>query len=622
VGQHLFVSYSRRDAAFVAELLNFLRRHGFDVWADDRVAAGERWDRVVRARIDDCAAFLVVMSPSADQSDWVAEEIDYARKRRRPIVPLLLDGEVFFGFSRTQHHSVVGGMLPGPDVIARLRTFVDADAMRPGPATGTQYSAREHEQFRRKVRQCNDVLRRMLPGLQPHLDARGVRTEVEIHLVDADGAPAMRNRDVVAQLADPAFGEELAQFNMEVELATARITHTFLADTQESMQARIDSARAVARGLDVELVTTGTLATVMPAHAVPEHLSTPIRYQLLNDLVLHERHCPVRLDIDGDEQLRIEFGSIVPEATGTGVKFFVETTASEFAGFWNASSAVAAMQVAVGANSPFLFGRQLWAESRIPLFEQVTDTRPPEIAAQGVRPRAWFGDRWLTTPMEQFEENSRYYPALLPICDDQDPDAALTAGELPSLAELRLHNGTIYRWNRAQYSVDLDAHQARLYLENRVLSAGPTVVDMVANLAFYIGMLSELNSGDDPVWTHIPFATATANFRSACRSGLSAQVVWPGRGTVGVAKLIAEHMVPIADAGLARLGVDPTDRIRYLAIIDGRCKTGRNGSTWQTQVVAQLEQHGESRLDALRQMVLRYAELARTGEPVHSWPLE
>jgi hypothetical protein len=338
--------------------------------------------------------------------------------------------------------------------------------------------------------------------------------------------------------------------------------------------------------------------------------------------VLHDRHDQVRIDIAGDEHLQLELGSVVAEAANTSLQFFIETTPAEFAGFWNASSVAAAMQVAAGANSPFVFGRRLWAESRIPLFEQVVDTRPPEMVAQGVRPRVWFGDGWLNSVLDLFEENSRYFPALLPICEDQDPDAVLADGGIPALTELRLHNGTIYRWNRAQYTVDLEANRPRLFLENRVLPAGPTVVDMLANLAFYLGLICELSSADEPVWAKMAFVTASDNFIAACRSGLSAQVVWPGLGTVNIARLIREQLLPAAHAGLIRLGIHGADRDRYLGIIEGRCATGRNGSAWQAQVVNRLEQRGATRTAALRQMVMRYASLARIGEPVHTWPLD
>src|SRR4030095_9492409 len=157
---------------------------------------------------------------------------------------------------------------------------------------------------------------------------------------------------------------------------------------------------------------------------------------------------------------------------------------------WNASQAIAGVQVAIGANSPYLHGRRLWAETRIALFEQATDTRPDELKAQGVRPRVWFGERWITSIFDLFEGNVRYFPALLPVCEAEDPVETLTRGDIPELPELRLHNGTIYRWNRPIY--DDVCGRPHLRVETRLLPAGPTVIDILANAAFYYGLVQTL----------------------------------------------------------------------------------------------------------------------------------
>ena len=156
----------------------------------------------------------------------------------------------------------------------------------------------------------------------------------------------------------------------------------------------------------------------------------------------------MRIAIEGPEQLLTHADSITPEAACTSVQLHVQVSPDAFASYWNAAQAIAGVQVALAANSPFLFGRQLWHETRITLFEQATDTRPDELKQQGVRPRVWFGERWITSVFDLFEENIRYFPALLPLCEDEDPLAVLDGGGMPELAEMSLHNGTVYRWNR------------------------------------------------------------------------------------------------------------------------------------------------------------------------------
>jgi gamma-glutamylcysteine synthetase len=226
----------------------------------------------------------------------------------------------------------------------------------------------------------------------------------------------------------------------------------------------------------------------------------------------------------------------VPEAACTSVQFHLQVAPEDFARHWNASQAIAGIQVAIGANSPFLFGRQLWSETRIALFEQATDTRPDELKAQGVRPRVWFGERWITSIFDLFEENVRYFPPLLPITEDEDPVEVLHNGGVPRLGELRLHNGTVYRWNRPVY--DVMNGRPHLRVENRVLPSGPTVVDMLANAAFYFGLVRELAEADRPVWTQLTFSAAEQNFHTAARDGIASTVWWPRFGESRVTDLV------------------------------------------------------------------------------------
>ena len=238
-------------------------------------------------------------------------------------------------------------------------------------------------------------------------------------------------------------------------------------------------------------------------------ISANPRYRLLNDEIVAARGEELRISIDGRERLLAYADHILPEAACTSVQCHLQVSPDMFAGYWNAAQAIAGIQVAVGANSPYLFGRELWRETRITLFEQATDTRSEELKRQGVRPRVWFGERWISSVTDLFEENLRYFPALLPLCEDEDPAAVLDRGETPSLAELALHNGTVYRWNRPVYGVaDGKPH---LRVENRVLPAGPTLADVLANAAFYYGLVHELAETDPPVWSQMPFAAAAAN---------------------------------------------------------------------------------------------------------------
>ena len=216
-----------------------------------------------------------------------------------------------------------------------------------------------------------------------------------------------------------------------------------------------------------------------------------------------------------------------PEAACTSVQLHLQTEPEGFADHWNAAQAIAGPQVAVAANSPFFYGSELWRETRIALFEQATDTRPEELKAQGVRPRVWFGERWITSIFDLFEENC-FFPALLRVTEDEDPVEVIERGDTPELPELRLHNGTIYRWNRPIY--DTNRGRPHLRVENRLLPAGPTVVDICANAAFYYGLVRTLVAEERPLWSQMSFSAAEENFHAGARDGHRGERLLARRG--------------------------------------------------------------------------------------------
>ena len=346
-------------------------------------------------------------------------------------------------------------------------------------------------------------------------------------------------------------------------------------------------------------------------------MSESTRYQALNDSIFTARGEDILIDIAGPERLSLQTESIAPESACTSMQLHLQVSPAEFARNWNAAQVLAGPQLALGANSPYFFGHQLWSETRIELFTQATDTRPDELKTQGVRPRVWFGERWITSIFDLFEENVRYFPSLLPELSDEDPVAELAAGRTPRLSELRLHNGTIYRWNRPVYDV-VDG-RPHLRVENRVLPAGPTVVDMMANSAFYYGVLRALSEEDRPLWTKMSFAAAQHNFVASAEHGMEARLYWPGLGEVTPDELVLRQLLPMADEGLRRWGVATEVRERYLGVIEGRAKTGHNGATWQVSTVRALQERGLTRPNALAEMLRLYCERMHSNEPVHTW---
>jgi len=252
------------------------------------------------------------------------------------------------------------------------------------------------------------------------------------------------------------------------------------------------------------------------------------------------------------------------------------------------------------------------------MFEQAADTRSEELKAQGVRPRVWFGERWINSIFDLFEENVRYFPALLPVLEDEDPLDVLESGHTPRLHELRLHNGTIYRWNRPVY--DVVKGTPHLRVENRVLPAGPTVADTMANAAFYFGLTRALAEHERPLWSQMSFSAAEENFHVAAKQGIDANVYWPGLGQVPATELVVRRLLPLARAGLDAWGVLPEESDRLLGIIERRCVAGQNGASWFADHFAtRIAGNGGDRLDALRSTLNEYRAHMHTNEPVHTW---
>src|SRR5580700_8519724 len=478
-------------------------------------------------------------------------------------------------------------------------------------------SGEDRRKYRDKVQRSLDVLARMLREDLFEADPAQVGVEIELNLVDETGAPSMRNAAVLNAIADPAWATELGQFNLEINVPPRPLAGPSVAELEAEVRASLNAADGKARGAGSRLVMVGILPTLGEQDVHEGTLSANERYKVLNEQIFAARGEDLRIAIDGAEQLLTHAGSITPEAACTSVQLHVQVSPDQFANYWNAAQAIAGAQVALAANSPYLFGRQLWQETRIILFEQATDTRPDELKHQGVRPRVWFGERWITSVFDLFEENLRYFPALLPICEDEDPEAVLDRGACPQLAEMSLHNGTVYRWNRPVYAATGGVPHLRV--ENRVLPAGPTIADIMANAAFYYGLVRTMAEAQRPIWTQMSFTTAAENLHEAARNGLDAHLYWPGVGDTPVTELILRRLLPLAREGLGQWGVDPSCADRLLGIIEQRCLTGQNGAAWQIATVDRLRANGADRHEALRQMTLRYIEHMHSNEPVHSW---
>ncbi|MDQ1289664.1 MAG: hypothetical protein QG622_3230 [Actinomycetota bacterium] len=486
--------------------------------------------------------------------------------------------------------------------------------------SATGYSREQRQLYRAKVQLCLEVFGQMLAGSTFNDRHALAGLEVELNLVDGEHRPFPGNLAVLEEIADPAFQTELGAFNIEFNAPPRPLHGDGARALEEGLRQSLDAAEAKAGRRGSHLIMIGILPTLMPEHLQGTGwMSRSPRYAALNDSILTARGEDFQLDISGVERLNAHSPTLAPEAACTSVQLHLQVAPTDFARTWNAAQLLAGPQLALGANSPYFFGKELWRETRIELFTQSTDTRPPELKNQGVRPRVWFGERWITSIFDLLEENVRYFPALLPEISDEDPVAEYRAGRTPHLRELRLHNGTVYRWNRPVYDV-VDG-RPHVRVENRVLPAGPTVIDVMANAAFYYGAVHVLRTDERPLWSQLRFPTAADNFHDCARHGLDAVCYWPGVGEIPASELLLRRLIPLAHEGLDRIGVDRDIRERLLGVVEDRVKSGRNGASWQVSAVHALEEHGLTRREALTRMLAHYCEGMHSGQPVHTWPL-
>ncbi|GLZ42585.1 glutamate--cysteine ligase [Actinokineospora sp. NBRC 105648] len=488
------------------------------------------------------------------------------------------------------------------------------------------FSREDRQRYRQKVQRCLDALERMLTdgGFAEEPPRMGL--EIELNLVDGALQPAMLNRTVLEKIDDPCYTTELGQHNLELNVRPRPLRGAESTELETELRHSLAEAGHKAQDAGARLVMIGALPTLRGEHFESRWLTPLPRYGRLNDQIFAARGEEILLHMEGvpmpgqrAERLRALQESIMPESACTSAQLHLQVAPDKFAANWNAAQCLAGVQVAIAANSPFLLRKALWHETRIPLFLQATDTRPQELKNQGVRPRVWFGERWITSIFDLFEENVRYFPGLLPEVDDEDPFEALDSGRAPRLAELRLHNGTIWRWNRPVYDVMDDVPHLRV--ENRVLPAGPTVLDLIANAAFFFGAQRALTTEERPLWTQMSFQAAEENLHAGARHAFGAQLYWPGIGWVPPDELVLRKLLPMAHEGLKDCGVSDAARERYLGVIERRCLARRTGSTWQRETVACLESRGLDRDAALASMLRRYIELSDAGEPVHTWPV-
>ena len=482
----------------------------------------------------------------------------------------------------------------------------------------------DYIRFTQRLEQCLRALEQLLerPGFGE--GPRTIGAELELFLIDGHGRPLAKNQAILEDAGDPRLTLELDRFNLEVNPSPSSLAGRPFTGLGRELEGAVESVRATAAAHHGRVAMVGILPTLREQDLHRGAITDAPRYRALDWSLRRVKAEPFEIEIQGrdPEPLRVVRDNIVMEGANTSFQVHLRVDPADYVGSFNAAQLATAPVLAAAGNSPLFLGRVLWEETRIALFEQAADDRDAP-ARERLVSRVAFGTDWLRTSiLDLFEESVRHHEPLLPICGDQDPLAALEDGGVPRLDELRLHQGTVWRWNRAIYDSGYGGH---LRIEMRPLPAGPTVVDMLANAAFLLGLTLALAPDADTWSRQLLFARAHANFYDAARLGLETELEWPagdgGSERVGAAELV-RRLLPEARRGLVEAGVDPGEADRLLGVLGDRVDAGQTGAVWQRRTLAALEEKQADRDEALVELLERYLELQASGKPVHTWPVE
>ena len=478
------------------------------------------------------------------------------------------------------------------------------------------FSADEHAQFSRRLAQNLLGLRTLLarPGFGTGETTIGA--EVEMHLVDEAAQPACVNRRVVEQVGDPRCTLEIDAFNVEINSTPVALRGSPFQQLGAELSELIGQVRNAAASSRARVLLAGTLPTLTMGQLRGPVLSDSARYRAMSKALRERRGEPFEVHIDGRETLRTHCDDLALEGANASLQVHLRVAPRDFADVYNAAQLAAAPLIAVTGNSPYFDGRCLWEETRIALFKQATDTRTDEYARMRGPARVCLGHGFIHDPLFLFEETAALHEPLLPVVSQRTDVAGV-----PALDELRLHHGTVWHWNRAVYD---PADGGHLRLEHRVIASGPTLIDMLANAAFTLGLslgLAPLMAAWLPA---MPFAFAERNLYRAAKHGLEAELAWPSRPApsprVRKARELVLELVPLARAALVRHGVDDTEAEALLNVIRERALSGQTGAEAQRSLVAHHER-GLPRAAALARMVDDYMPLCASDVPVHRWQL-
>ena len=461
------------------------------------------------------------------------------------------------------------------------------------------------------------ALQKMLDENWFETDTLRIGAEQELCMVDAHGKVFPRSLDVLKKLGEGNYTTEFALFNLEVNMDPLKFGGDCLSQMENNLHKEVEYVRENVREMGGNILLTGILPTIRKMDVDIENLTPLKRYEALCEAINKLRGKEFELRIQGMDELLMKFDSPLLEACNTGFQVHLQVKPSEFVNRYNIAQAVTAPVLAAAVNSPILFGKRLWAETRVALFHQSIDTRQVGEHLRDSSPRVTFGNQWLENSiLDIYKEDISRYRVMLSAEIEEEVEELMEKGMTPELMALNVHNSSVYRWNRPCYGVSNG--KPHLRIENRVLPSGPTVVDEVANAAFWLGLLNGFEDEYPDITQEMDFDNARMNFFAASKMGLDTKFVWTKDRKITAVELIKEELLPIARNGLNKANIDSSDIDTYLSIIEDRADTAQTGSYWVVKSYGKLIKDGnkEQALSAITNAMIKNQN---KGEPVHKW---
>jgi len=473
--------------------------------------------------------------------------------------------------------------------------------------TYSRFIKADYQQYQKRLQQETDILAEWFGNHSLSNRKLVAGYELEAWLIGNNASPCPHNETFLELANNPYLFPELAKFNIELNVEPQTFNSNLLSDFERQLDQLWQQCKQTSKKIDCNILGIGILPTLTNNDLSLDNISSLDRYRALNEQVLRLRKGKtINLKINGNDHLEVEHKDVMLEAASTSLQIHLQTPQDMSVRYYNASMVLSAPLVVVGANAPFLFNKDLWYETRIPVFEQSVDIGGIGGAASGPIHRVTFGSQYARESLlECFVENLEHYPVLLPVTYESAPE---------KLNYLRLHNGTIWRWNRPLIGFDDDG-TPHLRIEHRTMSSAASMVDNIANIAFYYGLVQYYATCIDPPESTLPFAETKDNFYRSAQIGLSHRALWTDGNRYSIKDLVLEKLLSEAETGLDKLGISDTDSKRYLGIIESRIRSEQTGTQWQRKFT---ELHGRD----MKLLTRSYYRNQQHNKPIHEWDFE